>query len=209
MHKSQGGIGFKDLSAFNLAILGKQARKFLSESQSFVSRIFKARYFPSKSFLDASIGRNPSYVWRSILRSLFIVHGGARWSIGSGATIPILHAPWLANGESIDGNIAGGLYVRDFNVQSLLSEHIIHDRLIWKAESNGCYSVRSAYNICVEELIDVSHLRRPEIEDKNMIPPSQKLGMARATSHTDVPTPRISFVVFCFMDKLPVSLFLT
>jgi len=190
MHKSHGGMGFKDLSAFNLAMLGKQAWKFLSEPQSFVSGIFKARYFPTTSFLNANIGHNPSYVWRSILRSCFFVCGGARWSIGSGATIPILDAPWLANGKSIDGNIAEGIYVRDFNVQSLLSEHgkywnatliqqifrndiaeailhtplygqVIHDRLIWKAERNGCYTVRSAYRLCVEELIDVSHLRRP------------------------------------------------
>jgi len=102
IHKSQGGMGFKDLSAFNLAMLGKQAWKFLSEPKSLVSRIFKARYFPNKSFLDANIGHNPSYVWRSILRSRLIVRGGTRWSIGSGATIPILDAPWLANGKSIE-----------------------------------------------------------------------------------------------------------
>jgi hypothetical protein len=124
MHKTHGGMGFKDLSAFNLAMLGKQAWKFLSEPQSLVSLIFKARYFPTRSFLNANIGHNPSYVWRSILRARFIVRGGARWSIGSGANIPILDAPWLANGESIDGNIPKGLYVRDFNVQSLLSDHM-------------------------------------------------------------------------------------
>jgi len=190
MHKTHGGMGLKDLSAFNIAMLGKQAWKFLSEPQSPVSRVFKARYFPTKSFLNANIGHNPSYVWRSILRSRFIVRGGARWSIGSGANIPILDAPWLTNGESIDGNITQGLYVRDFNVQSLLSEHgkswnvllvpqifsndiaeailhtplydqVIQDCLIWKAEGNRCYTVRSAYRLCVEELMDVSHLRHP------------------------------------------------
>jgi hypothetical protein len=118
------------------------------------------------------------------------VHGGARWSIGSGANIPILDGPWLTNGESIDGNIAEGLYLRDFNVQSLLSEHgkswnvplvqqifsndiaeailhtplyneVTHDRLIWKTEGNRCYTVRSAYRLCVEGLMDVSHLHCP------------------------------------------------
>jgi len=183
MHKNHGGLGFKDLSAFNLAMLGKQGWKFLTEPQSLVSRI-------SKSYLSATIGHNPSYVWRSILRARFIVRGGARWSIGSGATIPILDAPWLSNGESIDGNIVGGTHIRDFKVRSLISEHdkvwnvpiIRHvfnndivsailntplyeqvrtDRLIWKAERNNCYSVRSAYRLCVEELVDVSHLHRP------------------------------------------------
>jgi len=45
-------------------------------------------------------------MWRSILRARLIVLGGGRWSIGSGSNIPILHAPWLSNGASIDGNIA-------------------------------------------------------------------------------------------------------
>jgi len=109
IHKNHGGLGFKDLSAFNLAMLGKQGWKFLTEPHSLVFRIFKARYFPSKSYLTAPIGHNPSYVWRSILHARFIVCGGARWSIGSGVTIPILDAPWLSNGEFIDGNIVGAL----------------------------------------------------------------------------------------------------
>jgi len=122
LHKSRGGMGFKDLTAFNFAMLGKQGWKFLSEPHSFVTRIFKAKYFPSTSILNVKIGHNPSYVWWSILRARFIVRGGARWSIGSGASIPILDAPWLLNGGIIDGSIAGGFYVHDFKVQSLISE---------------------------------------------------------------------------------------
>ena len=87
-------------------MLGKQGWKFLKKPQSLVSRIFKARYFPSKSFLTTTIRHNSSYMWRSILRARLIVLGGGRWSIGSGSNIPILHAPWLSNGASIDGNIA-------------------------------------------------------------------------------------------------------
>jgi len=35
----------------------------------------------------------------------------------------MLDAPWLSNGASIDGNIAGSHYVRDFKVHNLISEH--------------------------------------------------------------------------------------
>jgi hypothetical protein len=106
MHKSRGGMGFKDLTAFNLAMLAKQGWKFLSEPHSLVTCIFKTRYFPYTSFLNTKVGHNQSYVWRSILRAQFIVRGGARWSICSGASIPILDTPWLSNGGTIDGSIA-------------------------------------------------------------------------------------------------------
>jgi len=188
--KMHGGMGFKDLSAFNLAMLGKQGWKFIAEPDSLVARIFKARYFPNGSFLTARIGHNPSYVWRSILGARFIVRGGAKWSIGSGATIPILNEPWLPNGECIRSDIPGAHFVAHFNINSLMNLHakswnelavrqvfsvdiankILHtplipqvdaDRIIWKAERNGRYSVRSAYRPCVSELVDSSHLWRP------------------------------------------------
>jgi hypothetical protein len=63
MHKSHGGMGFKDLTAFNLAMLGKQGWKFQTDTTSRVARIFRARYFPRGSYLTASLGHNPSYVW--------------------------------------------------------------------------------------------------------------------------------------------------
>ena len=121
MHKIHGGMSFKDLTAFNLDMLGKQGWKFQTEPNSLVSRIFKARYFPSQTYLIANIGHNPSYVWRSITCSRFLVCGGSRWSIGTG--IPILNASWLLNGSRIDGNMEGAHFVQDFAVNILLEEN--------------------------------------------------------------------------------------
>jgi len=60
-----------------------------------------------------------------------------------------------------------------------------------------------------KEDLELIRAENTMIEDKNMFLPSQKLGTARATSHTTVPTPGIFFCCFCFKDKLPISLFLT
>ena len=190
MHKVHGGMGFKDLSVFNLSMLGKQGWKLLTEPQSLVSRIFKARYFPYGSYLTATLGHNPSYVWRSILCARFIVRGGARWCIGSGTSIPLLDEPWIQNGPCIDSTIQGAHHVKSCKVADFIDIHskkwnaplitqvfshdlatetlntplydqVPVDNLIWKAEKNGIYSVRSAYRLCVEDLVDTSHLRRP------------------------------------------------
>jgi len=76
--KVHGGMGFKDLTTFNLAMLGKKGLKFFTEPDSHAACIFKARYFPSGTYLTAQLGHNPSYVWRSILRTGFLVCGGTR-----------------------------------------------------------------------------------------------------------------------------------
>lgn len=50
--------------------------------------------------------------------------------------------------------------IADPILHTTLYDQVTHDCIIWKAEGNGCYTVRSACKLCVEELIDVSHLRR-------------------------------------------------
>nr|GMD66312.1 uncharacterized protein LOC109166477 [Ipomoea batatas] len=65
--KGSGGMGFKSLNKFNVALLAKQGWRLLTQPTSLVAQILKARYYPKGDFLDANIGHNPSYSWRSIL----------------------------------------------------------------------------------------------------------------------------------------------
>ena len=59
--KEKGGMGFRDLKAFNLALLAKQGWRILTNQNSLVHRIFKAKYFAKNTFLVAELGRRPSY----------------------------------------------------------------------------------------------------------------------------------------------------
>ncbi|XP_019153861.1 PREDICTED: uncharacterized protein LOC109150406 [Ipomoea nil] len=93
--KKYGGLGFKDLRAFNLAMLGKQAWRMLTKPESIVARVYKARYFPKGSFFDAQIGNNPSFCWRSIMAAKSIVCSGVRRRIGNGESTLIWAHPWL------------------------------------------------------------------------------------------------------------------
>ncbi|XP_030505154.2 uncharacterized mitochondrial protein AtMg00310-like [Cannabis sativa] len=88
-------MGFRDLQDFNLAILGKQGWRLLTRLDSLAAHVFKARYFPNGTFLNASLGNNSSFVWRSILEAQHLIREGVHWCVGNGEDINILDEPWL------------------------------------------------------------------------------------------------------------------
>ena len=88
--KKAGGMGFRDIHAFNFAMLAKQAWRLLNHQNSLFFRVYKARYFPNVSFLEAELGSNPSYIWRSLLKAREIILAGARWKVGCGTSINIM-----------------------------------------------------------------------------------------------------------------------
>lgn len=93
--KAKGAMGFRSLQAFNLAVLAKQAWRILLNPNSLVSRVLKAKYFPTGDFLNAQLGNSPSYSQRSIYSSLEIIRKGTRWRVGNGKLIHIWEDRWL------------------------------------------------------------------------------------------------------------------
>lgn len=67
LHKENGGMGFRDLKTFNKALLAKQGWRLQTHLDFLFYKVFKAKYFPECNFVQASLGRNPSYAWRSIM----------------------------------------------------------------------------------------------------------------------------------------------
>ena len=77
--KLNGGKGFRNLQAFNLAMLAQQGWRLISNPNSLVAQIYKARYYPHGDVFKAKLGSSPSYTWRSIFNGLEVVKRDTRW----------------------------------------------------------------------------------------------------------------------------------
>lgn len=51
-------MGIRDFRDFNLAMLGKQDWRFISNSKSLVTKLYKAMYFANTDFLNYDLGHN-------------------------------------------------------------------------------------------------------------------------------------------------------
>jgi hypothetical protein len=97
--KAHGGMGFRDLHYFNLAMIAKQGWNIMTKPHTLVAKLYKARYFSNSSLFDSRIGHNPSYAWRGIWKACHILMNRCRWSIGSGTNINVMCDPCLRGEE--------------------------------------------------------------------------------------------------------------
>uniref|UniRef100_A0A803P6Q0 Reverse transcriptase domain-containing protein n=1 Tax=Cannabis sativa TaxID=3483 RepID=A0A803P6Q0_CANSA len=173
VHKSKGGMGFKNLRDFNLSLLCKQGWLLLCYPESFVSRIFRARYYRNGNFLSAKLGGNPSFVRRSIYEAQEVVREGVRCRIDNGSMVSILQDPLLPDSENpkatsthpallnqnvsvlmVPGELAWDVdLVRDlFNNRDTslilnipLSSSQVSDSWFWFLENTGHFTVKLTY----------------------------------------------------------------
>jgi hypothetical protein len=173
-----GGLGFRNMEAFNLSMLGKQGWKLLKDPSSLLTRILKAKYFPRRDFLEANIGHNPSYTWRSIWSSQNLLKLGYRWKIGDGTQINVWTAPWIRTLPGLKPSTPPLPNTEDVTVHDLLNPDllswnsaVIHnlfsiqdatavlniplpvrnlsDARVWNYSVDGVYTVKTAYRRCM------------------------------------------------------------
>ncbi|VFQ73207.1 unnamed protein product [Cuscuta campestris] len=177
--KKFGGLGFKQIREFNVAMIGKQGWRLLTKPEALVTKVFKAMYFPKTSFLEAQLGSNPSYCWRSILEAKNLISNGVRKRIGDGSNTLVWGDPWLADRVNpfiltprppfmpnlpvcfLLNHDAGGWNLEV--VQSLFCPRDVdqisrvplqldsEDKWYWAGETHGEYSVKEAYRRLVGE----------------------------------------------------------
>jgi hypothetical protein len=61
--KREGGLGFRDLHTFNLAMLAKQGWRLCQNPDSLCAQILQAKYHPGVSCLEAKPRGGMSYTW--------------------------------------------------------------------------------------------------------------------------------------------------
>ena len=82
-------MGFRDIYAFNLAMLAKQAWRLIQGTHTLFFRVYKACYFPNYSFMEAELGNNSSFVQRSLLETRDLIRAATTWKVGDGRSIKI------------------------------------------------------------------------------------------------------------------------
>lgn len=87
--KDEGGLGFKDIEGFNIALLGKQLWRLITHKDSLLARVYKSQYYCKTDPLNAPLGSRPSFAWKSIHSAQGMIRQGARAVVGSGETIDI------------------------------------------------------------------------------------------------------------------------
>ena len=93
--KFMGGLGFRDIELFNLALLARQAWRLMQQPESLSARVLKARYFQNTDLLNATLGSAPSQVWRSLLEGSDILSLGLIKRIGTRACVNVWQDNWL------------------------------------------------------------------------------------------------------------------
>ncbi|KAA3480785.1 reverse transcriptase [Gossypium australe] len=192
--KEDGGLGFRNLKNFNVALLAKQGWRLINYPNSLLARVLKAKYYPNTNFAEARLGNLPSLTWRSVWAARGLLDKGMCWRVGKGDKISIWDDLWISGKEAervsnqvsnkeiklvsdlIDANsrrwkseLIRNTFARDTAKKTLqipLAELAHEDLQVWRGELTGEFSVRSAYKLLQDSSQDPNGINL-QIETKN------------------------------------------
>lgn len=99
--KRAGGIGFRDMHLFNIALLAKQGWRLLQNPDSLCARVLKSKYYLHGNLLDTVFASDASPVWRGIEAGLELLKKGIIWRVGDGKSIQIQRHQWIPRKEGL------------------------------------------------------------------------------------------------------------
>src|SRR4051812_5518152 len=78
-----GGVGFRDLHNFNLAVLAKQCWRLIQNQDSLCARVLSAKYYPDGDVLKAGPKKGSSFTCQSIVMGIQTLKRGCIWRVGT------------------------------------------------------------------------------------------------------------------------------
>ena len=132
--KEEGGMGFRDLHVFNLAMLARQGWRLLQNPDSLCCTVLKALYFPDCSILEAVPKAGISYSWRSILRGAELLKDGVICRVGSGEEIDAFKDPWIPRGTTRRPCTPPPRDSSGEEIRLKVADLIDHDSTTWNAD---------------------------------------------------------------------------
>lgn len=178
--KDRGGMGFRNLELFNLSLLSRHGWRLVQEPDSLLATFLRAKYYPHSDFLQAKIGHNPSYTWRSLLHGQAVLREGLVCSIEYGSGVSVWNDCWILRPTSFrvicnvnngdlalrvsdlinwnsgrwDAEIVRDLLLpcdADLVFQLRLVDPLVQDERYWFYSKDGNYSVRPGYYMLLEK----------------------------------------------------------
>ncbi|CAN0897822.1 Putative ribonuclease H protein At1g65750 [Linum grandiflorum] len=172
-----------------MALLAKQVWRLLVNPDSLVARIYKAKYFPATELINANLGHRPSFIWRSLCEARKVIQAGYRWKQGNGQLVNVWSEAWLkdevnrhietpVNEAHADLCVSDLInpYTREWRIYILNHLFLARDvtailsipvgvatgpdKRIWHYSKDGRFTVKSAYRLYMEKMIDRTTFHR-------------------------------------------------
>ncbi len=170
----------RELGFFNKALLAKQVWRLMHDTSSLFYEVFKSKYFPRCSILEAQSNARGSYAWKRIMGARDLIRKGAVWRVGTSLNIRIWGDRWLpmTNHHSICSLVLSNPSLSDVahlidnqsrtwktgiikdtflshEVEAIigipLSTWDHNDTLVRGGTKHGVYTVRSGYHFLLNE----------------------------------------------------------
>ena len=87
--KGKGGLGFRDLHSFKLAMLSRQAWRLVKYPVNLGGQVLHAKYYPNMDVLEVKAEQGIFYACRSILYGIDLLGQGVILRIGYGTHVRI------------------------------------------------------------------------------------------------------------------------
>ncbi|XP_056862473.1 uncharacterized protein LOC130510143 [Raphanus sativus] len=177
--KDSGGLGFRDVQAFNEAFLAKISVRLIENPEGLLGRTLLSKYCPDGDLLRCKKPSGSSHGWNSILVGRDLLLKKLGWVIGDGSKIKIWEDAWLSLDEpqrpiGPPTSNTMNLVVKDlihpetgqwnreliqevlpFQEQQILllqpSTKGATDALKWLGTKDGNYTVKSGYHAAMAE----------------------------------------------------------